>query len=115
MIIGPIHEFIYCIDNCLSFTSGLGDLRSRRIEHIKTEERDGQLYMIFNVLRVARLCSSIISDEIERIGQFTTIERKVRLNADTKRLWFQKLKNINDKIMIISFPIILPKVLPKHI
>lgn len=89
---------------------GLGDLGTRRIEHIETVERDGQLYMIFKVLRVARLRSSIISDEIERIGQFTTIERKVRLNADTKRMWFQKLKDINDEVMIVSFPIPLPHI-----
>jgi hypothetical protein len=90
---------------------GLGKLGAREIEHLDTEERDGQLYMKFKVLRVARLRSSIIANEIDKIGQFNTIERKVRLNADTKRLWFEKLANINDKTMMVSFPIPLPEVL----
>lgn len=39
---------------------GLGKLGARTIEQIDTEERDGQLYMKFKVLRVSRLRSSII-------------------------------------------------------
>ncbi len=54
-----------------------------------------------------RLRTSILSDSISDIGKFNVIERLVDLNADRKRLWFQKLTDINDGIMIDSMPISL--------
>ena len=60
-----------------------------------------------NVLRVGRLRSSILSNSIGEIGKFKTVERLVNLNADKKRMWFEKLRNVNDGIMIDSMPISL--------
>jgi len=57
------------------------------------------------VLRVNRLRTAILSDCIGEIGKFKTVERLVNLNADKKRLWFDEIKNIEDKIMIDSMPI----------
>jgi hypothetical protein len=48
------------------------------------------------VLRVNRLRTSILSDSINEIGKFKTVERLVNLNADRKRLWFEDLRNVND-------------------
>jgi len=62
---------------------------------------------VFKVLRVNRLRTSILSDSISDIGKFNVIERLVDLNADRKRLWFEKLTDINDGIMIDSMPISL--------
>ena len=62
---------------------------------------------MFNLLRVNRLRTAILSDTIDEIGKFKTVERLVNLNADKKRLWFKDLKNVNDKIMIDSMPISL--------
>jgi len=60
---------------------------------------------VFNLLRVNRLRTAILSDSINEIGKFKTVERLVNLNADKKRLWFKEIKNIEDKTMIDSMPI----------
>ena len=72
-----------------------------------TIEKDGKLYQVFNLLRVNRLRTAILSNSIEEIGKFKTVEQLVNLNADRKRLWFNELKNIEDEIMIDSMPISL--------
>jgi len=84
---------------------GIGNLGNKQIEHLDTIEKDGNLYQIMNILRVNRLRTAILSNSIDEIGKFKTVERLVNLNADRKRLWFEDLKNINDKIMIDSMPI----------
>ena len=86
---------------------GIGNLGNKQIEHLDTIEKDGNLYQVFNLLRVNRLRTAILSNSIEEIGKFKTVERLVNLNADRKRLWFQELKNIEDEIMIDSMPISL--------
>ena len=57
------------------------------------------------VLRVGRLRSAILSDSIQNIGKFKTVERLVNLNADRKRLWFEDLKDVNDGRRMDSLPI----------
>jgi len=86
---------------------GIGNLGNKQIEHLDTIEKDGKLYQVFNLLRVNRLRTAILSNSIEEIGKFKTVERLVNLNADRKRLWFNELKNIEDEIMIDSMPISL--------
>ncbi|MDE1769034.1 MAG: hypothetical protein KGI28_00590 [Thaumarchaeota archaeon] len=70
-----------------------------------TIEKDGKLYQVFNLTRVNRLRTSIISNSLEDIGKFSTVRRLVNLNADKKRMWFEDLKDINDGKMIDSLPI----------
>jgi len=84
---------------------GIGNLGNRQIEHLDTIEKDGNLYQIMKITRVNRLRTAILSDSIQDIGKFSTVERLVNLNADRKRLWFEELKNVNDGIMIDSIPI----------
>lgn len=76
---------------------GLGKLGSKEIEHLKTYEKNGKLYYKFNVLRNSRLRSSIIQNKIADIGKIRSIEREVNLNADRKRLWLGRIKDISDK------------------
>jgi len=57
------------------------------------------------VLRVNRLRTAILSDSINEIGKFKTVERLVNLNADRKRLWFEELVDVNDGKMINSMPL----------
>jgi len=59
------------------------------------------------VLRVNRLRSAILSDSIRDIGKFKTVERLVNLNADRKRLWFEDLRDVNDRKRIDLIPISL--------
>ncbi len=54
-----------------------------------------------------QLRTSILSDSISDIVKFNIIERLVDLNADRKRLWFDKLTDVNDGMMIDSMPISL--------
>ena len=84
---------------------GIGNIGNKQIEHLDTIEKDGKLYQVFNLLRVNRLRTAILSDTINEIGKFKTVERLVNLNADKKRLWFKEIKNIEDKTMIDSMPI----------
>jgi len=82
-----------------------GNLGNRQIEHLDTIEKDGSLYQVMKVLRVSRLRTAILSDSINEIGKFKTVERLVNLNADRKRMWFEELVDVNDDIMIDSMPI----------
>jgi len=84
---------------------GIGNLGNKPIEHLDTVEKDGNLYQIMKVLRVNRLRTAVLSDSIRDIGQFKRVERRVNLNADRKRLWFEDLKNVNDGKIINSIPI----------
>jgi len=84
---------------------GIGNLGNRQIEHLDTIEKDGQLYQVMKVLRVNRLRTSILSDSIDQIGKFKTVERLVNLNADRKRLWFEELVDVNDEVIIDSMPL----------
>lgn len=59
------------------------------------------------VLMVNRLRTAILSNSIDQIGKFKTVERLVNLNADRKRIWFEELRDVNDEKMIDSFPISL--------
>ena len=59
------------------------------------------------VLRVNRLRTAILSDSIESVGKFKTVERLVNLNADRKRIWFEDLKNVKYGKMINSLPVSL--------
>ncbi len=43
-------------------------------------------------------------EDIEKIKIF---EKEVNLNADRKRLWFEQIKDINERKMIDSLPISL--------
>lgn len=86
---------------------GIGNLGNRQIEHLDTVEKDGNLYQIMKVLRVNRLRTSILSDSINQIGKFKTVERLVNLNADRKRMWFENLMDVNDGKMINSMPLSL--------
>ena len=84
---------------------GIGNLGNRQIEHLDTIEKDGNLYQVMKVLRVNRLRTAILSDSIDQIGKFKTVERLVNLNADRKRMWFEELKDVNDRVMIDSMPL----------
>ncbi len=46
-----------------------------------------------------------LNSSISEIGKFKTVEKLVNLNVDTKRMWFEKLVDVNDGIMIDSMPI----------
>lgn len=84
---------------------GLGNLGSKEIEHLETIERGDDLFYTYKVLRSNRLRTSILSDSIPDIGRFSTFERQVNLNADSKRLWFEKLSSIKERKMINSMAI----------
>lgn len=81
---------------------GIGKLGSRTIEHLDTVEKDGKLFQVMKVLRTNRLRSSILSGSVANVGRFQTIERRVNLNADDKRMWFEELKKVNDEKIIDS-------------
>jgi len=86
---------------------GLGRLGTRDIENLQTYEKDGKLIMKIKLLRSARLRSSILQNNISEIGKIKEYEREVNLNADRKRLWLDKIKSIDEKIMNESLPLSL--------
>lgn len=86
---------------------GIGTLGNKQIEHLDTIEKDGNLYQVMKVMHVNRLRTSILTNSIQNIGRFTTIQRLVNLNADRKRQWFERLTDINEKKMLDSVPVSL--------
>jgi hypothetical protein len=86
---------------------GLGKLGTKEIENIETFERKGKLYYKFKVLRNSRLRSSILQESINEIGKIKEFEREIDLNADRKRIWFEKISKLNDNKSVNSIPISL--------
>jgi len=86
---------------------GIGKLGSRSIEHLDTVEKDGNLYQVMKVLRTNRLRSSILSGNVKDVGKFNVIERRVNLNADDKRMWFENIQDMKSNKIIESIPISL--------
>ena len=41
------------------------------------------------------ISASIIQNKVKDIGKFEVKEKEIDLNGDTKRLWFEKIKNLN--------------------
>ena len=78
-----------------------------QVMEVDNIEKDGKLYQVLQILRSSRLRISILSNCICDIGKFKTIERRVNLNADQKRMWFENLSDVNDGKMIDSMPISL--------
>ena len=74
-------------------------------KHLDTVEKDGKLFQMMQVLRTNRLRSSILSGDVSKVGKFQRIERRVNLNADDKRMWFEKLKIVDDDKLINSMPL----------
>ena len=77
---------------------GIGSIGTKQIEHLGTFEKDGELFIKFKVLRANRLVRSIIGNKISEIGKIREQTKNIDLNADKKRLWFEKLTGINDKM-----------------
>jgi len=84
---------------------GIGSLGIKQIEHLDTIERGDKLLMKCKILRPNRLRSSILQGSISKIGKFSEFELEVNLNADKKRLWFDKLSSIESKKMNVSTPL----------
>ena len=59
------------------------------------------------MLRNTRLRSSILQDKISEIGRIREFEREINLNADKKRLWFEKITSLDSKTMNESMPLSL--------
>jgi len=61
--------------------------------------------MIYEEKKPNTLRASINSGKINQIGRFDVRKRKIDLNADRKRFWQgEKLKSVNDRTRIVSFP-----------
>ena len=41
------------------------------------------------------ISASIIQNKVKDIGKFEVKEKEIDLNGDTKRLWFEKIKNLD--------------------
>ncbi|MCV0367327.1 MAG: hypothetical protein K5798_08730 [Nitrosopumilus sp.] len=84
---------------------GIGKLGTRTIEHLDTVEKEGNLYQVMKVLRTNRLRSSILSGDVSKVGKFQSIERRVNLNADDKRMWFEGITDVNERKYVNSLPL----------
>jgi|SaaInlStandDraft_2_1057019.scaffolds.fasta_scaffold06128_2 hypothetical protein len=76
---------------------GIGRYKGKEIEHLDTIQRDDNLFLIYEELRVGRLISSIVSKNLQNIGKFSKKEKKINLNADHKRFWLDRLEEIDTK------------------
>jgi len=84
---------------------GLGKLGKKEVEHVATREKDGRLYIEYEIKRTKQLASAIIQGKINDIGKIKIETREVNLNADQKRFWLESLKNVKDKIRNRSYPL----------
>ena len=64
-----------------------------------------EFIVVVTIVSIADQKIAILSNKIEDIRKFKTVQRLVNLNADKKRRWFEDLKDINEGKMIDSLPI----------
>ena len=56
---------------------GLGKLGKKEVEHVATREKDGRLYIEYEVKRTRQLASSIIQGKINEIEKIKIETRKL--------------------------------------
>jgi uncharacterized protein YfeS len=77
-------------------------LGTRDIEHLDTFEKDGELFIKYTENRNTTLKVAIIQNKIKDIGKIKQKIKKLDLNADRKRQWFEEITDINERKMIDS-------------
>jgi uncharacterized protein YfeS len=82
-------------------------LGTRDIEHLDTFEKDGELFIKYTENRNTTLKVAIIQNKIKDIGKIKQKIKKLDLNADRKRQWFEEITDINERKMIDSVSISL--------
>ena len=58
-----------------------------------------------NMIKSSNCNNLYFFNQIKGIERLETFEREVNLNADQKRLWFEKIRDVNDRKLIDSVPI----------
>ena len=86
---------------------GLGKMDGKEIDSFETFEKDGKLFIKYNVLKNSTLKSSIIYGKIDDIGRIKPSVKKINLNGDKKRLWLGRINSVTDKITNDSMPLSL--------
>jgi len=87
---------------------GVGYDREKKIEieHLDTcVGEDGQLYIKVKTTRTTHIKSGILYNRLKSVGKIEEYEKKINLNSDKKRFWFDELKSLHDKSVCDSAPI----------
>ena len=87
---------------------GVGYDREKKveIEHEKTRvSNDGQLYIKVKTTRTTHIKSGILYNKLKHVGRIEEYEKKINLNSDKKRSWFDDLQSLNDKLFCDSVPL----------
>ncbi|MGH9923598.1 MAG: DNA polymerase, partial [Nitrososphaerales archaeon] len=87
---------------------GVGYDRERKVEIEHSDTRiseDGQLYIKVKTTRTTHIKSGILYNRLKSVGKIEKYEKKINLNSDKKRFWFDELKSLHDKSFCDSAPI----------
>jgi hypothetical protein len=87
---------------------GIGYDRERKveIEHLDTKiGKDGQLYIAVKTTRTTHIKSGILYNRLKHVGKIEVYERKIKLNSDKKRFWFDELHLLSNLEWCDSSPI----------
>ena len=55
--------------------------------------------------RTTHIKSGILFNRLKEVGQIKPYEKKINLNSDKKRLWFDEITSLNEKKCCDSVPI----------
>ena len=78
---------------------GVGYDREKKVEiaHLATRiGDDGQLYIAVETTRTTHIKSGILYNRLRSVGKIEQYEKKIGLNSDKKRFWFDDLTSLHD-------------------
>ena len=78
---------------------GIGYDREKKVEiaHLGTRVGDdGQLYIAVETTRTTHIKSGILYNKLKSVGKIEHYEKKIGLNSDRKRMWFEDLESLHD-------------------
>ena len=106
----------YAKDGMFEKSRGIGQLGDETIIHKDTKiDSKGRLYYEFEKTRVGTLKMNIKNKTLDKIGSFSKVKRKLKLNGDRGRHWWGKLTDVRLKERNISTPFTFPLDDPRKI
>jgi len=94
---------------------GLGRLKGKTFEHVKTIVKQGRIYLEMSEDRVSHLRSCIIQSRLHDIGRIKPERRLININSDRKRFWIGSLSSVDDATCNDSMPFSLNHIVSKAI
>lgn len=107
------HDVIYLSNGFYRFKRkwkqrGVGYDREKKVDITHLHSRvgdDGLLYIGVETTRTTHIKTGILFNRLKKVGKIEQYEKKIGLNSDRKRLWFDDLESLHETKLCDSAPI----------